>query len=123
MGENASTSPARAYFASVTAAGIAAQVFIILVAFRHGIALQTWLGSLGVAPPFVTSSFLSTYHWWPLVPIMAAILAIDVGRRPGPPRRYGVVVLLLTVLAAVLLQAWTLSAWMEPLLDMIKRVS
>lgn len=112
----------RAYFLTVAAVGVAAQLWIVFLAFRYGSVLQTFLTDLGVVQPIATASFLATYRWWLVSPVVSALLSADVARRPEPPRSYVIVVLLLTVAAAGVLEAWMHEAWFGPLVQIIRQL-
>ena len=112
----------RAVFLTTAAIGVAWQVFVITRGLRYGPELQPLLQSLGVIPPFLTRSFLASYRWWALAPVLTALLTADVARRARPPLIYGSAVLAGSLLTGLVLQAWMIEAWFAPLLAIIVRV-
>jgi len=112
----------RGVFLTTAAIGIAWQFFVITRGLRYGPELQPLLQGLGVIPPFLTRSFLASYRWWALAPVLTALLTADVARRAHPPLIYGSAVLVGSLLAGLVLQAWMIEAWFAPLLAIMARV-
>ena len=112
----------RVVFLTTAGIGIAWQVFVITRGLRYGPELQPLLQGLGVIPPFLTRSFLASYRWWGLAPVLTVVLVADVARRAHPPLIYGSAVLAGSLLAGLVLQAWMIEAWFAPLLAIIVRV-
>jgi hypothetical protein len=112
----------RAIFVSAAALGVAWQVVVIVHAFRYAPALQSLLRDLGAEAPPLTRSFLASYQWWILAPLLAAVLAADVARRARPPLLYGGIVLLVSLAPGLVLQTWMTEAWFRPILTIMTNV-
>lgn len=98
------------------------QAYVVLTAYRNAGTLRTLLAGIGGRLPAVTHNFFATYRFWPLVPLVFALLAADILRRPKASRLYFAVVLVAAVLAALFLQAWLNEAWFRPLYVILQAI-
>ena len=116
-------SPAgKPFFLATAGVGIAAQCIVAAMAWRSGGELRQVLSSIGVMPPLVTRGFLATYPWWLASPLVCGLLVTGVVRRPVESERRAVVVLILSIGAALGLELWLHAAWMEPLMAIVRQV-
>ncbi|PYQ52372.1 MAG: hypothetical protein DMF59_04905 [Acidobacteria bacterium] len=114
--------PSRSLLAIILAIGIAWQAYAISVAMRFGPPLAKFMAGLGVEPNAITRAFVATYLWWFVIPLVCAIVSIDVVRRTAPPRFYVTLVVIATLSAGFVLQAWTNEAWLSPLIYLMQAV-
>src|SRR5438093_9176401 len=70
--------PSRSLLAIILAIGIAWQAYAISVAMRFGPPLAKFMAGLGVEPNAITRAFVATYLWWFVIPLVCAIVSIDV---------------------------------------------
>jgi hypothetical protein len=77
---------------------------------------------LGAELPPITRSFVVTYPWWFLAPLICAALSMDILRRRQPPAAYVLVVVFVTMATGFVLQAWTNEAWFAPMLHLIRSI-
>jgi len=108
--------------ALVLAAAIAWLLYVVVAAQRNAPEFLSLLIGLGNPLPTVSRSFFLSYRWWWLVPVLFALLAIDVARRPDPPPRYFAIVLAATLLSAFALQAWMLEAVYQPMNTILEAI-
>jgi hypothetical protein len=109
-------------FTWVGVLAIAWQVLTIVLAFRYADALSALLSGLGIDAPAITRSFLASYRWWIVAPVLAALLVADVARRSRPPLVYGSIVLVTSVVVALALHAWMNEAWFGVLFTIMAKV-
>ena len=70
----------------------------------------------------VTRSLLATYRLWIVFPLLSAALIADVLRRRTPSVRYFGLVLAAVILTAMLLQAWLYEALYSPLFTILEQI-
>jgi len=104
------------------ALAIAWQVLTIVLAFRYGGALSALVSDLGIDAPVITRSFLASYRWWIVAPVLATLLVGDVARRSRPALVYGSIVLVTSVVAALALHTWMNEAWFGVLFTIMAKV-
>jgi hypothetical protein len=108
--------------ALVLAAALAWLLYVVVAAQRKAPEFLSLLTGLGNPLPTVSRSFFLSYPWWWLVPVLFALLAIDVARRPEPRPRYFALVLGAILLSAFALQAWMLEAVSQPLNTILEAI-
>ncbi len=106
----------------VLSATIAWQVWLILTAWRDAPILGTLLSGLGAEPAPITAAYLASYRFWPLLPVVSAVLSFLVLRRDPPAPRRAALVLAYSLTSTLLLQAWMMEASIRPLFLLIKRL-
>ena len=115
-------SSTRSLLAIVAAIGLAWQLVLIVLAFRHGNALRIFLRDLGVQPPMVTRLFLATYEWWPVMLVLSALVAFLPLRRMSRLQTRAILAAAVPLLVGLILQAWTDEAAIAPLYQIIRTV-
>lgn len=101
------------------AAGLAVPIlwlgYLATAAQRDAPVFRTLLQGLGMELPNLTRALFASYPWWWLAPILSALAALDVLRRPRPSPRYFALVLAASLLLALALQTWLYKALSLPL--------
>jgi apolipoprotein N-acyltransferase len=77
---------------------------------------------LGAPLPASTELFFASYKWWWLAPIVFALLAADVVRRPRPSALRVIVVFLAGAMCGLALHVWMSSALRQPLADILEAI-
>jgi len=120
--EAANPPSSRAIVALAAAFGVAWQLLVVALAFRHAPILRDFLRDAGVQPPMLTRLFLASYQWWPLAPLLSALLAfVSAARRPRSVTAAGATALL-PLLVGLVLQAWANEAAIAPLYHLIRTI-
>jgi hypothetical protein len=104
------------------AAALLWQIYVVVSAYRHAPRFATLFAGLGGPLPFVTESFLATYRFWGLLPLLSAALIADVLRRRNPSARYFGLVLTAVLLTGFLLHAWLYEAIYAPLYTILDKI-
>jgi hypothetical protein len=112
----------RLTLAGVLAVALAWLVYVVSSGLRNGRSFSILLEGLGGPLPTVTRTFFATYPWWWLLAVGFALLSVDIVRRPEPPVRYFAVVLAATLLTAFGLLAWMYEAVFQPLTDILQKI-
>jgi len=112
----------RSLLAIILAIGIAWQAYAVSVAMRFGPPLHKFMIGLGMQPGPITQAFIATYLWWFLIPLICAALSIDVLRRKTPTAAYVTLVVIATLSAGFVLEAWTNEAWLTPLIYLMQAI-
>jgi hypothetical protein len=116
---------ADAYPALVTAfavIGIAWQLAIVALAYRHAVVLASAMTALEVELPVSTRTFLATYHWWFVLPLMSIGAAYVAHRQAASAPKRAVIAAVVPLAIAAALQTWTNEAVLAPLRAILDRV-
>jgi len=117
-----STDRQKIMIAVVFGAPILWQLYAFISAFRRAPAFRSLFTGLGSPLPPVTRSFFAVYPFWWILPVLFALLSIDVWRRDNPPLPYFVAVLVASTVSALALHAWLNEAFFTPLLTILQRI-
>lgn len=112
---------ARTVAVAVLTLATAWQVYFVTLLFRVASALQQFLADLGAELSFPTSALLNVYRWSPSVPLVSALLTIDIFCRRRLQREYVLAVLVVVGLSFGL-HAWATEGWLRPILKLIEAV-
>lgn len=116
---------ADAYPALVTAfavVGIAWQLAIVALAYRHAVILDAVIAPLGVHLPASTRVFLATYRWWLALPAVSIAAAYAARRLAARTPTGAVAAAVAPLVIAAALQTWMNEAVLAPLRALIDRV-
>lgn len=97
------------------------QVYVVIAAYRHAPVFAELFAGLEAPLPFVTTFLFETYRFWPLLPLLSAVLSVGVLRR-NSSALYFRLVLIAVILTAVLLQWWLHEAFRAPLHEILDRI-
>jgi hypothetical protein len=103
-------------------AGLLWQLYVAVTAFLRVPDFEKLFAGLGGPLPLVTRSLLATYRLWIVFPLLSAVLVADVLRRRNPSLRYFGLVLAAVLLTAMLLQAWLYEALYSPLFTILDQI-
>ena len=106
----------------VLAAAIAWQIYEAAMALYQAPQFIPLFHGIGLELPLVTRSFIASYRYWWLVPLLFAALSADVMRRRAKPLLYFSAVLTLSVATALTLHAWLYQALSRPLATILEKV-
>lgn len=116
--------PERRFAEIVTlSAGLLWQLYVVITAYRQAPRFEVLFAGLGGPLPLVTRSFLATYRFWGLLPLLFAALTVDILRRRNPSLRYFGLVLAAGFLSALVLHAWLYEAIFAPLNTILDKIS
>jgi hypothetical protein len=103
-------------------AAILWQCWIAFAVYRMAPSLGELYAGLGAELPNITRSFLSTYRFWAIVPLVSAAGTFFVLRRPRltPVATAGCLALVWFLTLA--LQAWSFEALYAPLFDVMVKI-
>lgn len=104
------------------AAALAWQLYAVVSALRHAALFRSLFAGLGGPLPPVTRYFFATYPYWVILPILFALLSVDVLRRQRPSLPYFTCVLVASVVSALTLQAWLYEAFFAPLFTILEKI-
>ena len=102
--------------------GIAWQLVVIALAFRHAAPLQRLGVDLGIVPPASTRLFLASYQWWPVAPLLCVGLLLLAVRRDGHSHRTMLAAAVVPLAMGLILQAWANEAIVAPIWSIIQKV-
>jgi len=103
-------------------AALAWQLYAVVSALRHASAFRSLFAGLGGTLPPVTRYFFASYPYWVILPILFAVLSVDVLRRQNPPLPYFTAVLVASVASALTLHAWLYEAFFAPLFTILEKI-
>jgi len=96
------------------------QLYAIGFAWANASKLQELYQGLGLSLPFYSQAFFATYRYWPLMPLLAFVLAFDVLRRTTINATYYALTLTFTLSSAMLMSIWSNEACFRPFLHVSK---
>ena len=98
------------------------QLYLVLTAFLRVPHFEKLFAGLGAPLPLLTRSLLATYRLWIVFPLLSAVLvAVVLRRRHSSARSFGLV-LAAVLLTAMLLQAWLHEALYAPLMTILDQI-
>jgi hypothetical protein len=107
---------------AVLGAAIAGQSYAALLAARYPSVFERLFAGLGAPLPMVTRTFLATAQWWPAVPVLFALVGVDLLRRRQPNLFHYAGVLLVAMAATVGMLAWIHEAFFAPAFSILQAV-
>jgi len=112
----------RSHLAVLLGVLICWQVYVVVAAIVHSLPLGALLSGLSAEPPLITRVYLRTALFWPLAPVLSAVLAVDLLRRPAPSAFHSTAVVLVIAVLGFAMQAWANEAFFAPLLELMRKV-
>lgn len=106
----------------VLGAAIIWQAYVVTAAFRFAPRFQQLFSSLGAELPPLTQALFATYRFWPVVPVLCAVLAVRAAQKIDASVRYLAVLSFASVLAGFALQAWLYEGYFAPMFALIKQI-
>ena len=98
-------------------------LYVVGSAAWHAPQFHDLLIGLGAPLPASTKYFFASYKWWWLAPILFALLAADIVRRPRPSTPYVVITFLAAATCGFALHGWLSLALRQPFADILKAVN
>jgi hypothetical protein len=112
----------RAVVATVLFVCIAWQVYVVAAAWRHSAAFEAIFAGLGAEVPIMTRVLFATVRFWFVVPLVFALLAVDIVRTPSRRLAYVVTIVALAATVGFVMQAWSYEAYLAPLLSLSRQI-
>jgi hypothetical protein len=98
------------------------QIYLAIMAYRTGGALENLLHGIGAQVGPGVALFLVTCRWWLVVPVIFTVLAIVAIRRLDSTPTFALVVVAASIAVSLLLNIWWREAWFGPILRLIHQV-
>lgn len=102
--------------------GIAWQLAVIALSYRHAGPLASATGALGVALPIATRSFLATYQWWIALPVLSVAAAYSAYRQAATGPKWAITAAMVPLVVAAALQTWMNEAALSPLRSILNNI-
>lgn len=101
---------------------LAFQVYAVILAFWQAPTFMKLFAGLGGPLPLVTRSFLASYPYWWIAPLVFALMSFDLLRRSDPPRWYFAATVSAAAAIAFGMYAWMREAIYAPLFEILDKI-
>jgi len=101
---------------------IAWQIYLVALVMRTAPAMQQFASDLGGELPPVTRLFFAFHPWSWVIPVLSALLGVDVLRRARVSRAHAVAVVIIATALGFAMHAWATEAWFRPMMEWMQAV-
>ena len=108
--------------AAVLVPTIAWQIYLVTLLMRTAPAMRQLAADLGADLPPITRLFIGFYPWSWAIPVITALLGVDVLRRAQISRPHAVAVVIIATALGFAIHAWATEACFRPLLELMRAV-